>query len=160
VETPFLHGQYEVSVDSKNRMLIPAEIRRQIDAEQHGKDFFLVIGQNKRPWLYSDLYYRSLTQSFKPGLFPSAAEMEFFRYSLSCSQQVELDGQGRILIPVRSIAWMGLEQTKKFYLIGVFDHLEVWEVGDWENERKALRERGPEIFRSARQETQQQQASA
>jgi len=41
--------------------------------------------------------------------------------------------------------WTGLQQKKDFYLVGVQAHLEVWDAPDWENERRALRERAPEL---------------
>jgi MraZ protein len=154
LEAPFFYGQYERSLDPKNRMLVPAEILRRIKPEVHGKDFFLIVGQNRRPWLYPDKFYEELVTNQKSEVAPGAEASDFDRMSLGLAQLVELDNQNRILIPVRSMVWAGLQQTKEFYLVGVRDHLELWERGDWENERKALMERGPEIVARARQARQ------
>ena len=41
------HGEYELSVDTqKNRMLLPAEIRRKIEPQRDGEAFFLVMGMS------------------------------------------------------------------------------------------------------------------
>lgn len=149
-----LYGQFERDADSKNRILIPAEIRKRIKPEVHGKDFFLIIGQNKRPWLYPDKYYEYLAGRMTPDIAPGAESTDFDRYSFSLAEPVELDGQGRILIPAKTLAWAGLENRKKFFLIGVRDHLELWDVADWESERRALLARGPEIVSRVRQTRQ------
>ena len=125
METLFLFGQYPVKVDSKNRCLIPAEIRRRIKPESHGKDFFLIVGYNRRPWLFPDKFYEELVSHQKSDLASGPDLSDFDRMNLSLAQWVELDGQGRLLIPVRSMDWTGLQQTKEFYLIGVRDHLEL-----------------------------------
>lgn len=135
-------------------MLIPVEIRRRINPESHGASFFFVVGQNGKPWLYPDKYYEFLAMQVKPDISPGAEMMEFDRMSFGLAQLVELDAQGRILIPVRDFAWAGLEAKKKFYLIGVRDHLELWDVAEWERERIVLQMRGPEIAARARQARQ------
>jgi DNA-binding transcriptional regulator/RsmH inhibitor MraZ len=125
--------------------MCPVEVRQQITPEVHGKDFFLVVGSNRRPWLWCDKHYESLIKE-QPSTLTSRSEIQdFYRLSLGTAQKVELDGQNRILIPVRSMDWTGLQQKKDFYLVGVKSHLEVWDDADWENERKALRERAPEL---------------
>jgi MraZ protein len=149
-----LYGQFERDADSKSRILIPAEVRKRINPDVHGKNFFLIIGQNKRPWLYPDKYYEFLAGRMTPDIAPGAEATDFDRYSFSLAEPVELDGQGRILIPAKTLAWAGLENRKKFFLIGVRDHLELWDVADWESERRALLARGPEIVSRVRQTRQ------
>jgi len=151
LEAPFLHGQFEISLDAKNRFLVPAEIRKRITPELHGKDFFLVVGQNRKPWLWCDKFYEQLVKREVSNLAPGADTMDYYRLSFGTAQLVELDNQNRILIPVRSMAWTGLQQAKEFYLVGVFDHLELWPRTDWETERKALHDRAPDLTARAHQ---------
>src|SRR6185437_7133630 len=120
------------------------------------KDFFLVVGHNRRPWLYPEKFYEELVNKTQSDLTPGPEMSDFDRMNLALAQLVELDSQGRILIPVRSMAWTGLQQTREFFLIGVRDHLELWDKTDWENERTALLERGPDIVARARQARQSQ----
>ena len=52
-----LYGEYELTIDDKNRMLIPSEVRKSLDSERDGDAFFLVFGTNRRPWLYPERQY-------------------------------------------------------------------------------------------------------
>jgi len=156
LDAPFFHGQHEVSVDAKNRLLVPSEIRRRIKPEIHGKDFFIILGQNRRPWLYPERFYEELVNEKKPELMPGPAQTDYDRMTLALAQLVELDTNGRILIPVRSMAWMGLKETKEFYLLGVRSHLELWDKPDWEKERHGMPERSPDIEAAVRQERKTQ----
>lgn len=151
MEPLFLFGQYPVKVDSKNRLLVPADIRRRIKPESHGKDFYLTVGYNRRPWLYPDKFYEELVSLQKPDLASGPDLSDFDRMSLSLAEWIELDGQNRLQIPVRSVEWTGLQQTKEFFLIGVRDHMELWDKAEWESERKTLLQRGPDIVARAKQ---------
>ncbi len=151
MEAPFLYGQYEVSVDAKNRLLVPSDVRRRIKPEIHGKDFFLILGNNRRPWLYPDKFYEGLVTQQQTELAAGPEQTEYDRMSLALAQLVELDSNGRILIPVRSMTWMGLQQTKEFYLLGVRSHLELWDKADWEKERETMPARSPDIEAAVRQ---------
>ena len=145
MDAPFFWGQFSVGLDPKNRMLVPAEVRRQINPELHGKDFFLVVGSNRRPWLWCDKFYTYLIKQQPSQLARKSDILDYYRLSLGTAQLVELDNQNRILIPVRSMDWTGLQDVKQFYLVGVQDHLELWQKSDWENERRALHERAPDL---------------
>jgi MraZ protein len=146
----FLYGQYEVSVDPKNRMLVPAGIRRRIKPESHGHDFYLTLGPNRRPWLYPDKFFEALHTQKQSDETPGAEQTDYDRMTFAMAQLVELDTQGRVLIPVRSMAYMGLTATKDFYLLGVRDHLELWNKADWEKDRETMLARSPDITAAAR----------
>ena len=137
-------------MDSKNRLLIPSDIRKRIKPEIHGEDFFLLLGHNQRPWLYPDKFYESLVTEQKTELSPGPEQVNYDRMSLALAQLVELDTNSRVLIPVRSIASLGLQHTKEFYLLGVRTHLELWDKADWEKERETMPARSPYIEAAAR----------
>ena len=59
-KTTVLYGEYDITIDEKNRLLIPAEVRRSLDPERDGEAFFVIIGQNLRPWLYPERGYEQL----------------------------------------------------------------------------------------------------
>jgi MraZ protein len=63
---------------------------------------------------------------------PARAEVRaFLRMFYAQAQQVEMDSQGRIRIPVELAKFATLE--KEIVLLGVQDHLEVWAVERWQN---------------------------
>ena len=42
---------------------------------------------------------------------------------------MELDGQGRILVPAKLRAYAGLD--KNLVIVGMIDHLEIWAEDEW-----------------------------
>jgi len=151
VDPLFLTGQHEATMDPKNRILVPAALRRFIRPESHGKDFFLIMGDGLRPWLYPDRFYANLAGSLGSDVAPGPASARFDRVMFGLAQFVELDAQGRILVPVGSLEWTGLQENKAVYLVGARDHIELWPKADWETERKALAAQRAEIVAAHRQ---------
>ncbi|MEY5032685.1 MAG: MraZ protein putative antitoxin-like, partial [Planctomycetota bacterium] len=47
-------GEYEHSLDAKQRLAIPAEIRDSWKAERHGDAFIAAPGQNGQLWLWPE----------------------------------------------------------------------------------------------------------
>jgi MraZ protein len=54
----------------------------------------------------------------------------FNRLFYARAERIEVDGQGRIRIPPPLATLSGLE--KEAVLLGVHDHLELWDRGRWE----------------------------
>jgi DNA-binding transcriptional regulator/RsmH inhibitor MraZ len=125
-------------------VLIPSEIRKRIKSDIHGKDFIFRAGPNQKLWLYPDKFYEYLAGMMKPDMASNSEATSFDRRTFALSQLVELDPQGRVLLPIRSFSDLGLEHKKNFFLIGVRDHLELWLDTDWMTERKKLLGSGPE----------------
>ena len=138
-----LYGEYELSIDEKNRMLIPSEVRRQIDPERDGEAFFLVVGINKVPWLYPERYYENLVYTKPAELLPGENELEFDQLNFGMASRLEWDAQGRVLIPEKTLRRTGL--SKEVTLIGVRDHLQLWNRTDWDKKRQNLLERSSDI---------------
>ena len=57
---PILYGEYELSIDDKNRMLVPSDVRKQLDPDEDGEAFFLVFGTDGRLSLYPERHYEVL----------------------------------------------------------------------------------------------------
>jgi MraZ protein len=68
------------------------------------------------------------------------------------ASRLEWDKAGRILIPDKTLRRTGLE--KDVTLIGVRDHLELWNRGEWQTRREALLARSSEIALRAKQARQ------
>ena len=130
MKPPVFYGQHEVTLDGKNRMLVPADVRSRLNQETQGNGFFLVVGTNGRPWLFPSLYYEFLATQDKPELTPGKDISDFDRFNFALAHLVELDGQGRVLLPAKTFEWTGI-QSKSLMLLGARDHLELWDRGNW-----------------------------
>jgi MraZ protein len=150
-----LFGEHELTIDDKNRMLVPSEVRKQIDPERDGEAFFLVMGTDGRPWLYPEKYYETLVSRDPNELTPHEDALAYDRMNLGMASRIEWDKQGRVLFPDKFLKRSGV--GKDVTLIGVRDHLELWSTKDWEVEREQLAARRAEIALKARQARQSPQ---
>src|SRR5436189_2076075 len=146
---PVLFGEYELMVDDKNRLPIPAAIRKVIDPEVYGEAFFLVVGQNRKPWLYPKRYYEDLVNQVPADMTPEEDSLAFDQMNFALAMPLEWDAQGRILISEKMLRRTGL--NREITLIGVKDHLEIWNRNDWETRRDELLSRGLDVAQRAKQ---------
>lgn len=125
-----LTGEYQHVVDSKSRVLISNKLRGQIDSEEHGSNFYLVLGANGILCLYPEKYFEQIALSEAPTKTAPDETVAFERMSFALASKVELDGQGRLLINERLRKRAGLKE--KITLLGVRDHIELWNSENWE----------------------------
>jgi MraZ protein len=149
---PILYGEHELSIDDKNRMLIPAEVRKSLDPQRDGEAFFMVVGVNRIPWLYTERYYEHVVMQTPPDMVPTEELLAFDQMNFALASRLEWDKQGRVLIPEKTLKRTGLE--REVTLIGARDHLELWNRPDWETRREELLSRSLEIAVRAKQARQ------
>ncbi len=135
-------------------MLVPADVRKQIDPESHGVGFFLIMGINRVPWLYPDRYYEHLVSQVQPEMIPGEDALAFDALNFAMASRMEWDKQGRILIPEKTFRRTGL--GRDVALIGMRDHLELMNREDWETRREQLLAKSLEIALRAKQARQVQ----
>jgi MraZ protein len=129
-------GEFEMMLDDKNRLPIPAAIRKLLDPEIDGKAFYLVFIR-EWPWLYPMKYYDKLASQIEMSLEPTDEEIEYMHRRFSMASIVEWDGQGRILIPESTLKRcenLGREIT----LVGSYDKLEIWNRQAWKDRWTSL----------------------
>ena len=112
-------GEYNHTIDEKGRLIIPAKFREELGSEfviTRGLDGCL-FGYNNTEWEVFEGKLRALPTTNKDA-------RAFQRYMLSGAASVEVDKQGRILIPQNLRTFAGLE--KDVVLIGVAGRIEIW----------------------------------
>ena len=117
-------GEYEVTMDTKGRFLLPAGFKKQL-AEEAGSQFVINRGIETCLSLYP-------MQSWEP-IFAKVSKLnefdpkvrQFRRYFLNGATNVELDTAGRLLIPKALIEYAGLE--KDVVLVSAVDKIEIWD---------------------------------
>lgn len=125
-----LTGEYQHALDDKGRVLVSNKLRGQIDADEHGSNFYLVFGTNGILCLYPEKYFEQIALAVAPGNAAPDEAVAFERMGFALSSKVELDGQGRLLINERLRKRAGL--TDQITLIGVRDHIELWNTDSWD----------------------------
>ena len=125
-----LTGEYSHTVDHKGRVLISNKLRNQIDAVEHGSDFYLVLGSNGILSLYPEKPFEKLIRAGAPKDAAPDEVVAFERLGFALSSKVELDNQGRLLLNERLRKRAGLKENST--LVGVRDHIELWNDESWE----------------------------
>lgn len=125
-----LTGEYQHAVDGKGRVLISNKLRSQIDVDRHGVNFYLVFGANGILCLYPEKYFEQIVLSVAPSVTAPDEAVAFERISFALASRVELDNQGRLLVSDKLRKRAGLKED--ITLVGVRDHIELWNTEDWE----------------------------
>lgn len=125
-----LTGEYQHVVDGKSRVLISNKLRSQVDADEHGSNFYLVLGANGILCLYPEKYFERVVLAVAPRATAPDEAVAFERISFALASKVELDAQGRLLLNERLRKRAGLKN--RITLIGVRDHIELWNNENWE----------------------------
>jgi len=125
-----LTGEYQHVVDDKGRVLVSNKLRSQIDADEHGSNFYLVLGANGILCLYPQKYFEHIALAVAPGAAAPDEAVAFERMSFALASKIELDAQGRLLLNDKLRKRAGLKD--QITLIGVRDHIELWNSESWE----------------------------
>jgi MraZ protein len=133
------NGQHELVLDDKNRLLIPASVRRKVNPEVDGKLFFAILKRTQHgliPWLFPENFFLDLMKQYAPPvLAPTKEQLRFRHRILSLAEELEWDAQGRVLLPEKILRPAGLEKGMEITLTGAYEHLEIWSRARWNTYR-------------------------
>jgi MraZ protein len=141
-------GEYEHTIDAKLRLAIPAEIRSRLDVDVHGEGFYLVPGPNGALWMWPQRTFEQMAGAMEQSLLPAEELMEFDELLFSQAARLELDKAGRVRLPDRLLQLARIEHS--VVILGVKDHLELRDPGQWAERRKEKLAKQGEIMLRAR----------
>lgn len=124
-----LTGTHYRSLDEKQRLAIPKRLRDAIvnDAQPV---LFVAPETDGAVALYSVQEFERRASLLAETTSKPAAVRNYQRLYYSQAEQVDVDGQGRIRLPDRLVAFAHLNQ--EVVLLGVQDHIEIWDKQAWE----------------------------
>ena len=122
-----LTGTYPRTLDDKNRLALPKRLREQL---QGPDTLFVTPGPDQCLWLYTQAGLERLAEKLDQSPATDAEARVFRRLYFAQTESVDVDRSGRILIPDRLIQFAGFQ--REVVLIGVRDHLELWDVQRWQ----------------------------
>ena len=118
-------GEYNHTIDTKGRLIIPSKFR-----ETLGDEFVVTKGLDGCLFVYDNSEWRSFEDKLKSLPLTNKDARQFVRFFLAGAAAVEVDKQGRILIPAVLREFAGLE--KEVVLVGVASRVEIWSKSKWE----------------------------
>jgi len=123
-----LLGEYEHTLDDKNRLTLPAKFR-----QAFGEGVFVTRGFEGCLYAYCREDWARLIESRLAPLDPLSKEARRMqRYMFSGAAEAQLDGQGRVMIPPALLDHAKL--GREVVVAGVHDHLEIWDRAAWRRE--------------------------
>jgi MraZ protein len=123
-----LTGTFNRLVDEKLRVSIPKRLREVMKCIPRGV-LYVAPGTDGSLGIYTEEAFSQLAERLEQAS-PTRQEVRaFLRLFYTQAQRVELDRQGRILIPVELAQIARLE--KEVVLLGVQNHLELWAADQW-----------------------------
>lgn len=142
-------GDYEHTIDSKQRLAIPADVRSRMSPEIHGEAFYIVPGANGTLWLWPEKTFERMASAMEHSLLPGEEMMEFEELLFPQSRRLDIDKAGRVRIPENMLSEYGLGQT--VVILGMKDHLELRDPQAWRAQREQTIAKRKEIMVRARQ---------
>ncbi len=121
-------GSHEATLDLKNRVSIPAPIRTGMDPEVDGTDFYVVPGRQDAMYatlyLYPNKYFERISEERYRAQQSGEAQEDFELVYFAHATRLEVDKQGRILLPQWAIDRARLD--RHLMLSGARDRLVIW----------------------------------
>jgi len=132
-----LTGQYDHSLDGKNRLFIPAKLRQNV------RKFIITSGLEGCLFVYTPDNWKKITERLKALPLTKADARKFMRTFLSGASECDVDDQGRILIPKNLCSYANIR--KEAIVVGVLDRIEIWSKSNWERYRKEAEKKFVEV---------------
>jgi len=120
------YGEYQVAFTSGGRLVLPKKIRALIK----GNQFVLTKGFDYCLSGYDSQDWEKRSGEFLSSSLVSTQSLELRRIIFSGAVYIELDEQGRFVLPKQLFDYLDLEKQAVF--VGAGDHFEIWNTTKWQ----------------------------
>ena len=118
-------SEYNHTVDAKGRLIIPSKFR-----EILGDEFVISKGMDGCLFVYANDDWKAFEEKLTSLPLINKEARQFARFFLAGAAQVEVDKQGRILLPASLRSFANLD--KDVVLVGVGSRIEIWDKEKYE----------------------------
>ena len=118
-------GEYNHTIDAKGRLIIPSKFR-----EVLGDEFVVTKGMDGCLFVFDNPEWQNFAEKLRSLPMIDKEVRQFTRFFLAGAASVEVDKQGRILLPANLRSYAGLE--KDIVSAGVLNRVEIWDKEKWE----------------------------
>jgi len=122
--TSMFLGEYQHSLDSKGRITVPAKFRDQLSDR-----FVATKGLENCIFLYPLKEWRNIEEKLHSLPMTRADARSFVRFFFSGASELEVDKQGRTVLPSNLREYAGID--KDVVIIGVGSRAEIWAGDKW-----------------------------
>jgi MraZ protein len=127
-----LLGEYEHTIDDKNRLTLPAKFR-----QEFADGVVLTRGLDGCVYAYRKPDWADVVETRLGGIDQLSKEgRRLHRHFFAGAAEVDLDKQGRVIVPAPLLEHAGLKRD--VVIAGVRDRLEIWDRAAWRDELKQV----------------------
>ena len=131
-------GEFNHKMDAKGRIAVPAKFRDEL-----GSTAVLTKGLDACSVLYPKHEWDILAEKLANMPLSKANTRAFARLMLAGAMEVELDAQGRMIVPDYLRKYADLDETA--VVTGLYNRIEIWGEDRWVNYRDAVEKESEEI---------------
>ncbi|HPC12641.1 MAG TPA: division/cell wall cluster transcriptional repressor MraZ [Candidatus Paceibacterota bacterium] len=124
-----LIGEYIHTLDDKNRISLPVKFRKEM-----GKSIVVAPGLDNCLALYTLVEWKKISTKLSDSSMLASDNRSFSRFMFGQAVIVDVDGNGRILIPENLKNRSSL--SSKVVVIGVQNRAEIWNESTWNDYKK------------------------
>lgn len=125
-----LLGQHRYQIDDKGRIALPARFR-----EAFAEGVYLTLGEDGCLYAFPREEWRRRAEQARSQPLPGRAARDYARMFFGNAELQDLDRQGRLVIPQKLRAQIGLD--REAVVVGVSDRLEIWSGPAWDRYEQA-----------------------
>lgn len=124
-------GQYDRTIDAKNRIQLPSQLRAAIDPERDGPGLYVLLGESRGTLsIFTERGFEELAARIETEFMPGPESRRFELQFYGATNYVDMDKQGRFVLPERLRKKAHLADS--VYLVGQKYRVDVWNRDDFE----------------------------
>jgi MraZ protein len=131
-------GEHQHNIDPKKRLALPSKFRKEL-----GNSVVVTRGLDKCLFVYPANVWKEIAEKLSAFPMGESTTRSFVRMMLSGASDVDVDSQGRILLPDYLKEYAGLD--KNVTVAGLFNRLEIWDEVKWKTYREKAEQNTDEI---------------
>lgn len=124
-DDPYYYGSAENKLNSKGQVAIPARFRLAAPEEDRKKNYVLVMGEGECVYMYTHRHFGRVKDNVRE-LAEAENDIDFYRRFMAEAQPVDLDTQGRFVMPQCLMRAAGIKGPNLLF-IGMNDRIEIWD---------------------------------
>lgn len=128
-------GKYEHTIDKKGRLILPSRFR-EILTEKYVDNFVITKWMENCLSIHPMSEWKNLEQKINALPRGDINARHFTRMLFANASEVIIDKQGRIFIPSTLRDLINL--SRNVVVVGVGNHIEIWNKGQWEEYYKTI----------------------
>lgn len=118
-------GEYNHSIDAKGRVIVPSKFRDELDEK-----CFVTKGLDGCLFVFPKREWEAFEEKLKALPIANKDARKISRFFLTGAAEIEIDKQGRALIPGPLREFANL--SKDVCLVGVSSRFEIWDKKQWD----------------------------